>query len=527
MSLQFKRHAALVGALIVTISLFIFGLGNTRVISYAINNKPLATETPSHNYRNTQALFDESIVHQIQVIMPQKSYDMLIRTYQQTQEKDYFEADVIIDGVRINKVGIRLKGNASLRTAIDNATNGAQRAAGGPPEGGGPPGGGNMSGCFVGNGNAQGGMPKPQAPPAGMPKPEFGGRGGGPGGDNDPTVPTAVPYLIKFDEFVKGQRYQGHTTLAIRNYGISSNAAVLHEPLTYYAAHVLGIPAPGTAYAGVRFNNGAEKFYSLSSLVDEDYLQAYFPKSSGVLYKAELGANLKYNGEAPENYSSCYDQKTRVKEADMRPIIDMIRFINQADDATFERDLGNYFEIDSIINYLALNNLLVNVDSLAGMGNNYYLYYNDQSKRFSLLLWDANESLGKLAGGANAARYDLYYEGTNTGPAPAVNNAAAGANGAALGGGPPMMNGENILKKRFLSNPTFRKRYEEALKKQYTALFVNDAFTPQITTYSNLVHRVNPTRPLVNIDSYDKAVANVQAFLNARKAFLQTVAVLQ
>lgn len=517
MNLRFRRHAALVGLSLVIVATLVLGLSNTRIISYSLNSKPAATEVTLRNVANAQALFDDSIVHRIQIIMPKASYEMMLNTFQYAQEKDFFEADIIIDEVRINKIGIRLKGNASLSTAM-SSQNQAKNAANGPPGGfgGGPPGGGNGDGCFATNGGGAGGpagMPKPQAgqgPPAGMPKPEFGGFGG----ENDATVPVAVPYLIKFDEFVKGQRYQGYRSLSIRNYGIARDASALHEPLTYYAARLTGMPAPATAYAGVRINDDAEKFYSLSELVDEDYLAKYFSNRNGVLYKAEIGASMKYNGEAPENYTGCYGQKTRIKDADIRPVIELIRFVNQADDATFERDLDKYLDINSLVNYLALNNLLVNTDSLAGMGNNYYLYYDNQSKRFSVLLWDANESLGKLAGGASAATYNLYYENGN------ANNAGEGQ-AQQFQAGPPMMNGDNVLKKRFLANPNFRKRYEAALSKQYQQIFGNDAFTPKIAAYSALIHGSNPNRALVNLDSYDKAAAKVQSFLTARKDYVQ------
>ena len=67
--------------------------------------------------------------------MDDDDYDEMLATYQQTRLKEYFKADVIIDGVRINDVGIRLKGNASLQTALGGGMGGG---------GGNRPAGGNM-----------------------------------------------------------------------------------------------------------------------------------------------------------------------------------------------------------------------------------------------------------------------------------------------------------------------------------------------------------------------------------------------
>ena len=82
----------------------------------------------------------------------------------------------------------------------------------------------------------------------------------------------------------------------------------------------------------------------------------------------------------------------------MAALIEFIRFINNSDDSTFARELPNLLNIDSFATYLAINNLLVNVDSLvAGNGNNFYLYFNQANEKMTLLYWDGNESLGTFS----------------------------------------------------------------------------------------------------------------------------------
>ena len=43
-------------------------------------------------------------------------YEAMIETYSSTNEKDWIEATVTIDGVTYEQAGIRLKGNSSLRS---------------------------------------------------------------------------------------------------------------------------------------------------------------------------------------------------------------------------------------------------------------------------------------------------------------------------------------------------------------------------------------------------------------------------
>jgi hypothetical protein len=77
-----------------------------------------------------------------------------------------------------------------------------------------------------------------------------------------------------------------------------------------------------------------------------------------------------------------------------------------SDDDTIASQLPDYLDVESFATYLAINNLLVNTDSMTGMGNNFYFYYDNILSRMTVLYWDGNESLSKLGGGPT---YDLYF----------------------------------------------------------------------------------------------------------------------
>ena len=134
----------------------------------------------------------------------------------------------------------------------------------------------------------------------------------------------------------------------------------------------------------------------VSEVIDEAYLVRNFGETRGVLYKASLGANiLTYRGANPSAYDTSFSQETRIGEADLAPLIEFIRFVNESDEAAFASDLARHLDVDAFATYLAINTLLVNLDSLvSGNGNNFYLYYNEANRRMTLLFWDGNESLG-------------------------------------------------------------------------------------------------------------------------------------
>lgn len=225
-----------------------------------------------------------------------------------------------------------------------------------------------------------------------------------------------------------------------------------------------------------------------------------------MLYKAELGSSLSYLGEEPSAYENSFTQQTRVNDADMEPLIAFSRFLSESDDETFEQELSAYLNVDSFATYLALSNLLVNIDSIAGMNNNYYLYYDDVEDRFTLLMWDTNESLGglgvRMGDLDGVASYNLYYEGQQVRP-----------NG--LGGG------QNILVKRFLSSAVFRALYEEKLKFVYQEVFVSGAIQADLEHYVKLIESVNQDEKYASAESYEQSVQVVRDFLAQRVAYLQ------
>ena len=74
--------------------------------------------------------------------------------------------------------------------------------------------------------------------------------------NRSPAEIEQLPLLIRFDEYVSGQTYQGYTAFAIRTGGIADDAAMLQEPVTNFVYRRMGQPAPLTAYTGLRFNDG-------------------------------------------------------------------------------------------------------------------------------------------------------------------------------------------------------------------------------------------------------------------------------
>jgi spore coat protein CotH len=528
MSLTFRRSYPIIVLVIIVLSVLIFLIGDQRVIAYTTgSNSKLSTQKTGTgiDFINNVAVLDDSIVHSIEVLMTDEDHDKMISTYQETGLKEYFKVDVIIDGIRINEVGIRLKGNASLRTSVGGGMGGpggGRNFPGGIPdlEGFPPqiPQDGQLPGFPGGREMPEGfQMPNPEElPQDGQDPPVFGNQGierMNPFGATDGEV--KIPYMIKFDEFVDGQTYQGYTSIALRTYGASPDAALLQEPLTNYVSRIAGIPATNTAFTGFKINEDEEKLYVISELVNQVYLNQNFSNPNGVLYKAEIGSTLNYKGDDPSSYTGSFTQQTRNNDADLLPLISFMKFLEKTDDRTFEAELPDWLDVDSFATYLAVNALVVNTDSMIGMNNNFYLYYDDVSGKFSVLIWDANESFGKLGGNTT---FDISLTNIQTGlPG---GGPAGGRMGGGMGGG--IGGGHNELISRFLASPKFTALYYEKLNLVYELAFESGAVEEKVDQYSDLIYSINEDRKLVDLEAYDQAVENLVNFFNQRKEFLST-----
>lgn len=66
-------------------------------------------------------VWDATALHEISIEVDESVVADMIDTYQETDEKEWIEATVTIDGETFERVGLRLKGNSSLRGVTDDA----------------------------------------------------------------------------------------------------------------------------------------------------------------------------------------------------------------------------------------------------------------------------------------------------------------------------------------------------------------------------------------------------------------------
>ncbi|MEV4492329.1 CotH kinase family protein [Micromonospora coxensis] len=493
-------------------------LGTERIRPFVIGVGDTGRDPVSVDVAGTVDLFDAGRAHTFALTFRDADYERMLDEYWKEGEKGYVEADLTVDGTTIPSVGIRLKGNSTLRQLT---WKGETRPLT-DDEGGGPPAGG-----FPAAGQQQAGD---TGQPADGTAQQDGRRGGRPpGGPASTTLkaeePETLPWLVSFDEFVEGRRYQGHREVTVRVGGMGGGATVLNEALSLALLDAAGEVAQRYAYSSFRVNDRPTTARLLVEHPDEHFADRI--DGTGVLYKSLATSSFTDQGDDPTAYADDFTQVTMKGSQDLQPVMNLIRWVNSADDEEFDAHLADRVDVASFARYVAAQNLLLNFDDMAGPGRNYYLWYDLGTKKFRVISWDHNLT---FSGSADQGPHDSAGFGPGLGPrlgpAPGQDGTTPGrstgedqaaqppagmqppagvqppagmqppggedATGdATRGGARGGMTTGHRLKERFLASAAFKGVYEDAYRELYQQIYASGTATRTLDAIGAVVRTVD------------------------------------
>jgi hypothetical protein len=234
------------------------------------------------------------------------------------------------------------------------------------------------------------------------------------------------PYKFDFDKFVEGQTFHGFKKLNFSNSTL--DPSLMREKLAYDLFRKAGVPAPKATFAKLyltvdgKYENEYVGLYVMVEQVDERFLQKVFGNSKGLLVKRTSLGDLAYLGDEWKSYKDSFDLESPLPPfskggirgdcSDPSRLIQFVKLLYQASDEQFEAEVEQFLNVDSFLVWLAVNTLLTNLDSYAGMGHNYYTYLNEETGRFEFIPWDLNYAFGNFSlAGAPERRidFDIYH----------------------------------------------------------------------------------------------------------------------
>lgn len=223
-------------------------------------------------------------------------------------------------------------------------------------------------------------------------------KGNGTIGDAARTIKKSIK--IDLDRAGEPGRFGGSKTINL-HCGVT-DPSKCREALGYELYRAAGVPAPRTALAEVRltvpskYDKELLGVYTLVEEVDRPFLRDRFDADGGLLFKPEGLREFEDRGDNWDSYKTAYAPKREPTKAEAARIIAFAKLVHKADDATFNREIASFLEIDGYLRYLAATAFVVNSDSFFALGHNYYLYLHPKTNRLHFIPWDLDRAFSNF-----------------------------------------------------------------------------------------------------------------------------------
>ena len=221
-----------------------------------------------------------------------------------------------------------------------------------------------------------------------------------------------IPFRLDFDEFedtypeIDDQRFYGFKKLTFSS-GYKDNS-LMREKLGAEIFRDANVKVARSSFYRVYLDigNGDEPVYAgLYTMVEDvsnKFLDEQFVADTGNLYKPDGGAaTWQYFDEED------FIKKTNEEDGDWSDIEAAIAALHssQLDAVAWRSQLERYFNVESYLNLLAVNQVIQNWDTYGSMTHNYYLYGDPgDNGRLLWIPWDLNECMLSPGGSGPGGR---------------------------------------------------------------------------------------------------------------------------
>jgi hypothetical protein len=195
---------------------------------------------------------------------------------------------------------------------------------------------------------------------------------------------------------IDDQRFYGFRQLTLSSN--FSDPSLLRERVTADIFRGAGVPAPRTAFVRVYLDHGDGSvyfgLYTMVEVVDDTMIRTAFGTDSGNVYKPEgWGASF----EEGSFTKAAFDKETNREEGDWSDILALYEALHADDRLTnpcaWRSRLESVFDVDGFLQWLAVNVLVQNWDTYGRTVHNYFLYNVPETGVLAWIPWDNNMAL--------------------------------------------------------------------------------------------------------------------------------------
>ncbi|PIW49663.1 MAG: hypothetical protein COW18_04980 [Zetaproteobacteria bacterium CG12_big_fil_rev_8_21_14_0_65_54_13] len=242
---------------------------------------------------------------------------------------------------------------------------------------------------------------------------------------------------IKLD--ADGGRWFGRRNIALRSMG--SDKAMMREWISWKMMEAMGMKVPEVHFTRVRFNHGEKVALYLSvEWMGKEFFTSNGLDPNGEFFQPNDAAHCGDLYTA-ENMDICFDKLTP-EDADYSSISTMAKAMIAASAEDMDRVLAEYFDDETVLNWITANALVTNGDTY---NKNYWLYHQPNGGKWTMVPWDYNLTLGRTYDPYAVTPFTIFNENFQYFYAPDV------------GAGNP-------LKDKALRNAKLRARIEAKIK---------------------------------------------------------------
>ena len=200
------------------------------------------------------------------------------------------------------------------------------------------------------------------------------------------------------------QRFFGFQKMTFSN-GFKDDS-LIRDKVAADIFRAAGVPAARGAFARIYVDFGeGPVYFGLYTMIEDpsdEMLAAQYGSADGNLYKPEGDAGARWQSFVEADF----DKKTNIDEADFGDVSAAIAALHAAGDAaSWRAGLEATFDVGGFLRCLAVNQVMVNWDSYGFMPHNYYVYGDPGAGgRLTWFPWDLNEAmLLRDVGGVDSA----------------------------------------------------------------------------------------------------------------------------
>lgn len=206
-------------------------------------------------------------------------------------------------------------------------------------------------------------------------------------------------FKISVNEYISGREF--YTVDKLNLNGEHNDPSIIRAKLSFDLFRSAGIKASRASHTEVYINGVYYGLYISVEHIDDEFLKKKFRDDSGNLWKCLYGADLVYLGQNQQTYKNlnnngtpAYELTTNEETGDFSQLVRLISNLTNTSWTVFPDSIEKLMDIKTVLQYMAINTLIGGWDDYWSLMNNYYLYYEPASDKFTFIPYDYDNTFG-------------------------------------------------------------------------------------------------------------------------------------